>query len=214
MKKYLSIICLIPLLLSCNLLSRQHQPEKTVQSDNQDIQGEYYFSADFDGSEIQYKQDQDDYLNVYGEGVWANDSGIIEGEYFSAFMQYQAVKNKAYFGFIVNFEKSSEPNLQEIFDAFSTGAWDFAVVDTVNQARIIKPGAYIDIVDQEGKLWSSTYINNNQDSKFKVLEIVDNEESLSRKTITVEFSCTLFDLQGNTKQITNGKARGMLFMVN
>jgi len=214
MKKIPGIICLIPLLLSCNLLSRQHQEEKTVQTGIQDIQGEYYFFADYDGSKIQYRHDEDEYLNVFGEGVWPNDSGIIEGEYFSAFMQYQAVKNKAYFVFIVNFDKSSEPNLQETFDAFSTGAWNFAVVDTVNQSRIIKPGAYIDIVDQEGKLWSSTYFDDNQDDKFKVLEIVDNEESLSRKTITVEFSCTLFDLQGNTRQITNGRARGMLFMVN
>lgn len=205
---------MIPLFLSCNLLSRQQKQEKTVQADVQDIQGEYYFYADFDGAEIQYRHNENEYLNAYGEGIWPNDSGIFEGEFFTAFMKYQVEENKAYFGFIVNFDKPSEPDTQEILDAVSTGSWDFAVVDTANQARIIKPGAYIDIVDQEGKLWSSTYANDNQNSRFKVLEVVDNEENLSRKTITVEFSCTLFDLQGNTKQITNGRARGMLFMKN
>lgn len=169
------------------------------------ITSDYYFHAFIDGEEVVMQ----DGVGFWGNGASASGGNNTMNDTYTlaeltVFQTFNSDKS-AGFGLVSNFDGSDiYPELQERIDKFVTGTYTYG-----NENDEIE-GASVYYVDKDGTYWSSEYSGaNHTNSTFKITEVKEGESnSIFFVIFSAEFSCTLYDENGNTKKLTNGKGRG------
>lgn len=104
--------------------------------------------------------------------------------------------------------------LQIMYGLFKTSEYTFGRTPQEEDEEKDKyvEGVVISYIDADGKFWSTDMGSADQaGSMFKITSVTKNTDPqtspFSKQIITAEFSCKLYDKSGNSKVVSNGKAR-------
>ncbi len=177
---------------------------------------DFYFNATIDGVSHSVEDMKDGFTNgMSQESDMLQIGTSTDFNYFlydnSIYMDYDNLdKGYYYFGLINKFYNNSNPLPEDRMAKFTTGSHNYGIFEN---SQAYTEGAAVTYVDEQGKHWASHYGSADQTgSTFNITEAIDNPDITSYMIIKATFSCTLYDNSGNSKELTNGEARGrMLF---
>jgi hypothetical protein len=167
----------------------------------------YYFTATIAGKSVKYEANDID--SRYGNGTaspssssgW-DDYDIYEGTVFID--EQDLSRNNIHVLILQHFNE--EPTADQRLAMFHTGSYGFGWSD-VSPATV--NGASIAYTDDQGVEWSSE-LGSQSGSTFNITELSDNTNGHSRKIFKANFSCKLYDGNGNNIQVTNAVVRGQV----
>ncbi|HHG83672.1 MAG TPA: hypothetical protein ENJ82_02890 [Bacteroidetes bacterium] len=181
------------------------------------IVSDYYFQAVIDGDTVTYQEGVSDYGQIVGD-FWG---GRIPGGYqyapFTCLASAEGVANpgpntlaeSGAVAILVN--TTSEANTYAAYSALpTTGVKDIGLLarTTFDSAAI---GGYVSWYDAGGVEWTTNGGVQNNPS-FVVTDLSDFEDNgwtpASHKLVSINFSCTIYDPNGNSKELTGGRVRG------
>ncbi len=195
MKKLLSILLIVAVLVSC----KKEDAGKPESSEYP-----YYFIATVNGNKIKYEAD--DLGSNYGCGTTSPQFGIgdsydiYEGTFFMKMGDFD--KNTVYVRLLKHF--NHDPDVEERAAIFKIGSYPFGVLSSGSPTV---DGASISYLDANGKEWFSES-GSQSGSSFAITELEDNEDFTAVKLFKAEFSCRLYDEDGNSIEIKNAVVKG------
>lgn len=187
-----------------------------------EIVSDYYFQAVIDGDTFTYQEGISNYGQIVGD-FWGGR--ILGGNYqyapFTCVASAEAVANPgpstlASSGAvaIMSVTTDSRDTYAEYSVLPTTGPKDIGLLarTTLDSAAA---GGYVSWFDANGTEWNTNGgVQNN--ASFVVTDLVNFEDNsrspATHKIIAAEFSCTLYDGNGNSKTLTGGRVRGRLIV--
>lgn len=172
------------------------------------ITSNYYFQANIDGSWVTYQGNNTSWFSGFSSS--SHSSGdTVKGYVESAFITDLMELNSGGIG-CVGVNHLFDLDSFALFNLFTLGSKSygkFLETPTVQSAA----GAKVTYV-VNGVNWSSDRGSASQTgSTFSITEFKDNNiDSYSEKIVSATFSCKLYDGNGNSKTLTNGKFRGRI----
>lgn len=182
--------------------------------DPNEIVSDIYFQAAIDGEVRTYQYDVDDYINIVGDFTAGLDAGS-ENQFIpftcvankNALIQTAGLNNSGAVGVIIT--STSNLNPEQVGDEIASGALAYGTrsYDTQTAAT---PGAFVSWIDANGTEWTTN--GDQSDSNFNITIYSDEEnvESNSHKTFGADFNCMLYNSQGGSIILNEGKVRGRL----
>lgn len=184
--------------------------------DPNEIISDIYFQATIDGEIRTYQYDVDDYINIVGDFAGGQDAGS-ENQFIpftcvaseDALTSSSGLNNSGAVGVIIT--STSNLNPEQVGDEIASGALSYGTRSYEAQTDAI-PGAFVSWVDGNGTEWTSN--GDQTDSNFNITVYVDeeNDESNSHKTFGADFNCMLYNGQGGSIILNDGKVRGRLIV--
>lgn len=181
--------------------------DNTTPAPTNKITSEYYFYAKIDGKEV---------LLQHGVNGFTNGSAMT-GSSYGTDMRFQTdhtliatfpSQEQGSFGILDIIDVQSQPTVEHRKQMFKVGSYDYGAY--YSSDKEIK-GAVVEYTDKNGVFWSSDLYFGTQGSgsSFKLIEATEKVDPTgTNMIIAAEFTCTLYDGNGNSKQLTGGKARG------
>lgn len=200
-KKVLLLVasCAI-LMFSCKKKSSDPAPvtPAPVSTGAPSITSALYFQAKIDGAWVTFQ----DGIGNFSSGVSSSGNQIQQQD--ALFMNY--VNGQAASFFIIKTFTSS-PSNTDIEGMFGIKSYSFG-----NYNSNID-GAGISYYDSSGQYWSTDSGTGIQTgSTFSISEITAGVSGQAHKIVKANFSCKLYDGNGNSKTLTNGVLRGRAVM--
>lgn len=205
----------LPLLaLACVLLSLSCKKDDPV-FPNQ-ITSDYYFQAIVDGDTFTYQEGVNEYGNIVGDFYGGTVPGGFEYAPFTCIASGDAVGNPTAANLarsgalaLISVEASAvqDQNTYEGLVATGTLPIGFLSRTPVDSGFA---GGYVSFFDADGTEWTS---NGPQSGGTVIVNEYSDFEDTGRspnthKVMAAEFSCTLYDGNGNSKALTGGRVRG------
>ena len=173
----------------------------------------YFFKANLDGKavEVGQKKFSFDYSNGLGSaGTGGPDTSyqVTQYTYFSHVTD--DTKPEYTVGMITTFKGYfSSPDYQTRADAITLGNHPYGDDDPFAE----KDGAIVEYLDENDVFWTTYFGSGDQSgSSFKITNYTDNTDGFSAKIIEAEFSCTLYDGNGNSIVVKNGEVKGRIVL--
>lgn len=174
-------------------------------NDNETSTG-YYFSAKINGETVRY---DDNNINL-GYGVYHYQSSLGEEDfdmYEGTTISKGAPSDTSAVEVSLLKYFNHEPSLEERWAIFASGSHGYGLAQSSSATT---NGGTIVYFDKNGKYWDSE-LGSQTGSTFNVTEVIENENHLYGKIVTAEFSCKLYDEEGNSIQVTEGIIRGPVY---
>ncbi|WP_321375902.1 hypothetical protein [uncultured Draconibacterium sp.] len=201
MNKVIYLLSITLFLLACS--KDENETEEITEFE---ITAEYYFVATIDGEKVQLEYNIDGYGNGPISGGGTNNGGY---QYYdgTVFMKGLSANNSAGVIFLKTF--SDSPWCNQILEMYNTGTYNYGI-ESLSEEENGKDGALIYYVNNDGVQWSSGFLPATQNnSSFHLLEYTDLQTFYSNKVMKAEFECTLYNSNGDSKELTNGEVKGM-----
>lgn len=165
----------------------------------------YYFKATINGAAVKYEAND---LNTrfscgYSQdesSLWPDDFDIYQGTLISD--DQDPTKNAIVVQVLKYF--NHEPSSAEKSAMIKLGNYPYGY-GNVSSSTV--DGADIEYVDANGVAWLSQF-GSQTGSTFTITELIDNPDHTSGKIFTATFNCKLYDGNGASIQVANGKIRG------
>lgn len=169
---------------------------------NNIIATDQFVSVEINGNSLQITDGSDNFDNRVGSG-----GGIISGNNDFLWRELSEYANPTgdslRFYFIDIF--SGEPSAAEKESVVSVGSYDFGFgTDNSITSGTARSGAAI-VYITNGKRWSTEYGTQDTANFFQVDSLVVNGNNSSKYIAYGRFSCTLFDINGNSQTFTDGQ---------
>ena len=165
----------------------------------------FYFQAEFDGELVTLK----DKCQGYEAGVGQSESyaqGNVATRQESNMIALVNNSDQPYVFWSLGAHFPFDPvNNDDILDMYAPGSYHY----TDGQGETHAPTAAIAWIDDNGNEWA-TY-NGSGDQSGSSFRVVDTEAADDEDYVgmcQIEFTCKLYDKNGNMMQVTDGKARG------
>ena len=186
-------ICCILTLSSCEKDESDAKPVTSL-----------YFEADMDGKSMLLPEGKDGYESKASVHTTANALGCIEVQ--SMQLSKAADSRKSYEVHFVKQKSACTSDCTQSKAMLQEGAYTFGR-ETTSSDEVAVDGVIIRYTDIYGKVWSTDFGAANQsNSSFTVTNVEANTmDDKSEMLATAEFSCTLYDGDGNETLVTNGK---------
>ena len=165
----------------------------------------FYFQAELDGELITLK----DKRQGYEAGVGVSESyqqGNVASRQESNLICLATSNDQPYVFWSLGAHFPHEDvHADDVIDMYSPGS--YAYTDGLGETHA--PTAAIAWIDNNGNEWATYYGSGDQTgSSFRVLDTEMSEEDDYVAMIQIEFSCKLYDRNGNVIEVAGGKARG------
>lgn len=164
----------------------------------------FYFQMEMDGEKVTLKDNRNGYSASLGESGQI-EPGSIESRQESTIIPVVNPAEKPYVFWSLGANFPDIPNEQEIIDMCQPGSFSYFNGISEDSA----PTAAIEWIDAAGEEWTTYYGSGDQTgSSFTITETTEIEAGEYYATCHIEFSCKLYDKDGNTIEVENGVAHG------
>jgi len=195
MKKTILALCLLFSAFACS-------KNDSSDEDNLGITSDFYFSAKIDGEQVLFQHEVDGCYNGVSHYATSIDAGYHYGEGM-LFMQLTVPVRSM--GVMLVKEFSDVADCQDLDNLFQTGNYDLGV-SAYETLTDLKDGVVIFYTDEDGVYWSSDLGGTAAlNGSFELTSYTDYSTTQSSKVMKAKFSCTLYDGNGNSKTLTEGK---------
>jgi hypothetical protein len=167
------------------------------------ITSSFYFQAKIDGTWVTYQ----DGINSYASGTSGSNYGSTtnQEEQAGLLINYSTFR----FASIFVLKTIANPTNTDYESMFSVRSYNYGINADHPNHPLGVDGAGICFVDNSGVIWRSDYGTANQTgSTFNITEHIANTDGTSHRITKANFSCKLYDDNGNVKTLTNGIFRG------
>ena len=170
----------------------------------------YFFSATVNGKAVKYEANDVDSRFECGISAPSASLGDEHDAYEGTFIQdsQDEMKNNIYVHILKHFS-TGEPSYDQRLAMFRVGSYNYGKLGENGDPT--QDGASISYTDENGVEWHSEG-GSQAGSTFAITEISDNEDGTSEKIMKASFSCKLYDDNGNSIQVINGKISGKILM--
>lgn len=201
-KKLLLVLAITLLLFNCS-----KDDNKDEETSDFDITSEYYFAAIIDGEKVLFQHGIDGHFNAISSGGCTTPAGVQQ-EQGMVFMKAFVPKN---YGSVILLKSFTDwpSKCSELEQMFHTGSYNFGVGCGMD-GKIEKDGVVIQYIDNDGVSWTSDLSPSTQaGNSFKITEYKDFATPTTSKIMKAIFNCTLYDANGNSKELTKGEIRSL-----
>ena len=147
------------------------------------------------GSGTSYDSEIDNVLS------WWTTSLSVMSEAFNPTPQYGFILLERHF-------VTEEPTIEDAISRARTVTYNWGSSHTLNVQDYL-PGAVVYFFDAGGIEWRSDLGTQKSGSFFTITDVIDqtDQSQWAHKISEAEFQCTLYDANGNSKEVTNGSLR-------
>lgn len=165
----------------------------------------FYFQAELDGEKITLKDNRQGYTAGVGQSAsFAPGNVATRQESNMLTLLNEDAKPVVFWSLGAHFTKD-ELTYEEILELYMPG--DYSYYDGLGELQ--ETTAALVWHDANGTEWTTYYGSGDQSgSSFRVVETEDSEDDAYLGMAQIEFTCTLYDQEGNSMSIADGKARG------
>lgn len=195
MKKTILMLCLLFAVFACS-------KDDSASEDDSNITSQFYFSATIDGEPVLFQHEVDGCYNGTSHYSTSVDDGYHYGEGM-LFMQLSAPVRSM--GVMVVKAFPDYADCQDLDNLFQAGNYPMGV-SAYETSTDLKDGVVIFYTDDEGVYWASDLEGTSAlDGSFELTSYTDYATMQSSKAMKGKFSCTLYDGNGHSKILTQGK---------
>ncbi|MBL7700362.1 MAG: hypothetical protein JNK79_19510 [Chitinophagaceae bacterium] len=216
MKNFVLLFSLALLFVSCQKEGDLTLPDENnnnnnnnnneTDDDDDNTTSTYYFTAKIDGKDVEYVNDSPFFgagVNTKENSMGWEDFDVYEGTIISD--KFSLDSSVIYVHLLKYF--NHDPTVEERWSIFTMGDHDWGLSQS-SSATI--NGASIDYTDDHGKWWTSE-LGSQNGSTFTITELIENDEHLYGMIFTANFSCKLYDEEGNFIEVKNATIRGPIY---
>lgn len=204
------LLAFVVMLMALNFSSCKKKDPNNGGSSNSgapSITSNYYFQANINGSWVTFQHNNTTLFAGYGSNYSATGDTIKGYSEFSGISDLAESNGGGIGGIGVN--KLYELDSIDQFNLFKLGTRTYGRYNSDSIPQKFTAGVYVSYLVND-VLWSSDLGSGDQTgSSFTITEFIDNNtDYTSEKIVAATFSCKLYDGNGNSKTVTNGKYRG------